>query len=614
MYTEERPRRGNLLKEFIMKLILIIIFVLLLIWLVPWPNMDSYMKAINPLKDQIFNTNLQTMKEAGITYFTSERLPKEVGDKTTISLQQMLDMKLLVPFTDRNGNSCDVTKSYVSLEKKDTEYLMKVNLKCGEEEDYILVHLGCYSYCTTDICEAKPNKTEKPSTIPKEKTDDNVKPSITPTVKPTVSPTSDPTVTPTYKPTVYKCSIINGVYYDNKGNVTNEANYNNLCNGKVPDTPDQPTIICSIVNGIYYDNKGNVTNQSNYNNLCNTVIVNPPVKTYNCKFVNGQYWGKYSTVVSQSEYQDQCVAKPSPSPVAKKEYEYKKETSTYYAKQYSNWSNWQEYVTKKSDNIQYGRWDTKEVEDLGTKYVKVGTKDAVIDNVIVLKPYQKQITTAKYTVCKEKEYVIETKTTVTYTTTHTETVTTPGYTIVEGEQQLVQVNGNWSYQNNWYRGYNPPVDTASSRWIFQGVDFAYCGSSCTNHPYVVYREQTRPTKTYTIGGGSTTTQTGGSSSGSSATSSNTSVSERIISEGCSQLEEREVPVYGTFVKSEIKSVVKEPAQDIMAWVRYHRVRTRTLLKDEYTDYKVDYKWSSYNNSSLLNAGYVYTGKTRTVGK
>ena len=63
MYTDER-KNGSLLVNFILKLILIIIFVLLLIWLVPWPNMDS----LNPLKDQIFNANLQTMKEAGIGY------------------------------------------------------------------------------------------------------------------------------------------------------------------------------------------------------------------------------------------------------------------------------------------------------------------------------------------------------------------------------------------------------------------------------------------------------------------------------------------------------------------------------------------------------------------
>lgn len=194
MYTEEK-RRGSLIKDFILKLILIIIFVLLLIWLVPWPNMDS----LNPLKDQIFNSNLQRMKEAGITYFTTERLPEEVGDKTTLTLQKMLDLKLLVPFTDKNGNSCDVTASYVSLEKQETEYLMKVNLKCGDEEDYILVHLGCYSYCTTDICERKPNSTEEPSK-PTPKPTKTPTPTNKPTPKPTTTSKPTPTPTPTPAP------------------------------------------------------------------------------------------------------------------------------------------------------------------------------------------------------------------------------------------------------------------------------------------------------------------------------------------------------------------------------------------------------------------------------
>lgn len=189
MYTEER--KSNLLKEFLLKLILIIIFVLLLIWLVPKPNFDSYLDALNPLKSQIFNSNIQEMKNAAITYYTSERLPQNVGDKKTLTLQQMYDMKLLVPFVDKNGNSCDVTASYVTIEKQETEYLMKVNLKCGEEENYILVHLGCYAYCTTDICEKKEEEPVKPVTPPKK----------------TPVPTQRPTTVPTYvpKPTTIPC-------------------------------------------------------------------------------------------------------------------------------------------------------------------------------------------------------------------------------------------------------------------------------------------------------------------------------------------------------------------------------------------------------------------------
>jgi len=146
MYTEYEEKKGFPIRDFLIKLVLIIVFVLLLLWLLPIPNM----KGIN---NTIFNANVQTMKDAAINYFTDERLPKNVGDKVTLTLKEMLDLKLLLPFTDKNGDTCDVNKSYVTLEKKETEYLMTVHLKCKGQEDEIVVHLGCYTYCTSAICE-----------------------------------------------------------------------------------------------------------------------------------------------------------------------------------------------------------------------------------------------------------------------------------------------------------------------------------------------------------------------------------------------------------------------------------------------------------------------------
>ena len=433
MYTEE-GRKKSLIVDFISKLILIIIFVLLLIWLVPWPNMDS----LNPLKDQIFNANLQTMKEAGITYFTTERLPVEVGDKTTLTLQKMLDMKLLVPFTDRNGESCDVTASYVSLEKKETEYLMKVNLKCGEEEDYILVHLGCYSYCTTDICEAKPDSTEKPSTTPVV----TKKPTTSPTTKPTVKPTTKPTVKPTVKP-----------------------------------TPTQP--------------------------------------------------------------------------VAEKEYEYYKTIEA----TYSNWSEWKEYVKKKNDGVVFEKTDTKEVVDLGTRYTKIGMTKAVYETTVITQEVRKEVGTYTYKVCTEYSYEAD-------------------------ERTVYRIDSDWAYVDSWYTGANPPADTVSTRWIFQGIDYNQCTSDCTNHSYDVYRKQTRKVTAYTEYTNVTAT--------------------------CEKVEDRAIPVYGIELVSTKHKVLKEEAKPVYANVRYYKVRTRTLLSEATTVYK----WSSYNDQTLLSLGYNYTGKTR----
>lgn len=162
MYSEDEERRGLPIRDFLIKLILVIIFVLLLVWLLPMPDLTG-------INNKIFNANVQEMKNAAISYFTTERLPEKVGDKKTLTLQEMLDMKLLLPFTDKDGNSCDTRNSYVSLEKLETEYEMKVFLSCNEEEDYIIVKLGCYSYCNSAICEKEEEEEEKPSTpeVPK---------------------------------------------------------------------------------------------------------------------------------------------------------------------------------------------------------------------------------------------------------------------------------------------------------------------------------------------------------------------------------------------------------------------------------------------------------------
>ena len=151
MYTEYEERRGFPFRDFLIKLAIVIVFVLLLFWLLPIPKMDG-------VNNTIFNANVQTMKDGALTYFTTERLPKNVGDEVTLTLKEMLDLKLLLPFTDKNGDTCDVNKSYVTLEKMETEYLMTVHLKCKGQEDEIKVHLGCYSYCTGAICEKEEEK------------------------------------------------------------------------------------------------------------------------------------------------------------------------------------------------------------------------------------------------------------------------------------------------------------------------------------------------------------------------------------------------------------------------------------------------------------------------
>ncbi|MBR7042470.1 MAG: hypothetical protein IKI04_03105 [Bacilli bacterium] len=159
MYEENR--RFSWTNLFI-KIIIVVIFILFTIWLLSLATKNATREvtkgmsdSINVLTDNIYAQNMDRMKEVGRSYFTTERLPEKVGDVKTLSLAKMYDEGLILEVKDKHGNACSAKNSYVSVEKMENEYQMKVYLECGEEKDSIKVIMGCYNYCDTDICERK---------------------------------------------------------------------------------------------------------------------------------------------------------------------------------------------------------------------------------------------------------------------------------------------------------------------------------------------------------------------------------------------------------------------------------------------------------------------------
>lgn len=150
-------------KDVFLQLLFMVLFLFILMWLFPTKEfVTNYVdgaldkkleQKLDPIYERFFNENISAMQEAGKSYFTNARLPQKVGNKEKITLGEMLDNHLLVSFKDSNGKSCDTEKSYIEVTKESEEYVMKVNLSCTDQEDYILVHMGCYQYCTTAICE-----------------------------------------------------------------------------------------------------------------------------------------------------------------------------------------------------------------------------------------------------------------------------------------------------------------------------------------------------------------------------------------------------------------------------------------------------------------------------
>ena len=133
-------------KDLGIKILLVAAFLFLLFWIIPRPN-------LNPFYDRIFNDNLQTMKVAAKAYYTVDRLPENIDDSKRMSLQEMLDKHMLLPFLDRNDEPCDTNVSFVEVTKrKEDRFELKVQLTCGKETKHIITTIGCYDVCIDDDC------------------------------------------------------------------------------------------------------------------------------------------------------------------------------------------------------------------------------------------------------------------------------------------------------------------------------------------------------------------------------------------------------------------------------------------------------------------------------
>ena len=146
MYDNENRLRINWV-DIIIKVILLALFLFILISLMPKND-------LTPLYDQIYQDNINTMKEAAKNYYTIDRLPENVGDTKTMTLKEMIDNHLIIRFKDKNKKYCDESTSKVQVTKtSDQEYVLRVELNCGSQKDYILDTIGCYNVCKGNDCQ-----------------------------------------------------------------------------------------------------------------------------------------------------------------------------------------------------------------------------------------------------------------------------------------------------------------------------------------------------------------------------------------------------------------------------------------------------------------------------
>lgn len=175
MYEEKKWKNIDW-KGIGLKSIIVVLALLLLVWLVPKlipdQNESNNKHSKNETKTQVvekvpsstFKENLETIKAAAKSYFTVDRLPEENGSVVTLTLEEMLEKKMILKFTDENGNFCNNQDSYAQMKKTSSnEYELKVQLTCNDNSDYIIENYGCYNVCTSEECnvEVKPITTCK---------------------------------------------------------------------------------------------------------------------------------------------------------------------------------------------------------------------------------------------------------------------------------------------------------------------------------------------------------------------------------------------------------------------------------------------------------------------
>lgn len=125
---------------FLLRLTLVIILVLLLVWLFPMPNLIAFYNSI-------YSDNIEIVKKGALNYYTVDRLPKLVGYSSTMTVEEMVNKKIIMEFVDKNGKKCHEKISYVEVKNNGDSYTMKIYLSCENEANYIIVPMGCYDRC-----------------------------------------------------------------------------------------------------------------------------------------------------------------------------------------------------------------------------------------------------------------------------------------------------------------------------------------------------------------------------------------------------------------------------------------------------------------------------------
>lgn len=90
----------------------------------------------NVVENNVMKEKIKLLEDASKKYFNDDNLPKESGSSVTVTLQELIDNKLIEEIKDEKGATCDFNASNIKVTRLDKEYQYKATLKCNDFEDY----------------------------------------------------------------------------------------------------------------------------------------------------------------------------------------------------------------------------------------------------------------------------------------------------------------------------------------------------------------------------------------------------------------------------------------------------------------------------------------------
>ena len=112
-------------------------------------NKPGNSKTTTSTATQLFNANLESLRQAGENYYDYSNYPKN-GQTVMVTLGELVTKGNIKELYDENGNECNRENSYVAVTNDGGQYKLKATLSCGETSNYTVVMIGCE--CEGDEC------------------------------------------------------------------------------------------------------------------------------------------------------------------------------------------------------------------------------------------------------------------------------------------------------------------------------------------------------------------------------------------------------------------------------------------------------------------------------